>query len=68
MPKAWRLFYQDNAGAWKPAPGSPDYAIRKADPVNVKIQPVTTKALKIEIDQPDGFATGLFEWEVETGK
>lgn len=68
VPKAWRLLYQDSSGAWKPAPGTPDYAIRKADPVNVKIQPVTTKALKIEIDQPDGFSTGLFEWEVQTAK
>ena len=68
LPKAWRLFYQDDSGAWKPAPGSPKYHIRKADPVKVAIDPVTTKALKIEIDQPDGFATGLYEWEVETAK
>lgn len=50
------------------APGSPKYDIRKADPVKVPIQPVTTKALKIEIDQPENFATGLYEWEVETAK
>lgn len=68
LPKAWRLFYQDDSGSWKPAGGAPKYDIRKADPVKVSIQPVVTKALKIEIDQPENFATGLYEWEVETAK
>jgi hypothetical protein len=68
LPKSWKLLYQDESGAWKPAPGTPDYAIRKADPVTVKIQPVTTKALRIELEQAASFAAGLYEWEVETAK
>ena len=68
LPVSWKLFYQDASGAWKPAPGSPDYAIRKADPVKVRIQPVTTKALRIELEQADGFSAGIYEWDVETAK
>ncbi|MEY3895222.1 MAG: hypothetical protein RLZZ214_741 [Verrucomicrobiota bacterium] len=67
LPKSWRFSYQDDAGAWRPAPGSPDYAIRKGEPVSVKIQPVTTRALRIELEQADGFSAGLYEWEVKTG-
>lgn len=68
LPKSWTLHYQDSSGEWKPAGGNPDYAIRKTDPVKVKIQPVTTQALRIELDLADGFSAGLYEWEVETGK
>jgi uncharacterized protein len=68
LPKSWRLIYQDSSGAWKPAPGSAKYDIRKADPVKVAIQPVTTRALRIEVEQADGFSAGLYEWEVEAGK
>jgi DUF1680 family protein len=68
LPKAWRILYQDDAGAWKPVGGNPDYAIRKADPVNVTFDPVTTRALRLELDQADGFSAGLYEWEVKTGK
>ncbi len=68
LPKSWKLLYQDEAGTWKPALGDPEYAIRKTDPVKVKIQPVTTKALRIELELAEGFSAGLFELEVESGK
>ena len=68
LPKAWKLLYQDKVGAWKPVEGSPDYAIRKADPVSVKFKPVTTQVLRLEVDQADGFSAGLYEWEVEAGE
>ncbi len=65
LPKAWRVLYQDETGAWLPVPGAPDYAIRKAEPVKVAFTPVVTRALRLEIDQPDGFSTGLHEWTVD---
>ncbi len=68
LPKAWRLLYQDQSGDWKPVEGSPEYAIRKAEPVTVSFKPVTTKALRIELDLADGFSAGLYEWEVQSGK
>lgn len=68
LPKAWRLFYQDVAGAWNPVALPSAYAIRKADPVTVSFTPVTAKALRLEIDQADGFSAGLYEWQVEPAK
>lgn len=68
LPKAWRLFYQDDAGNWQPAAGAPDYGVSKSEPVSVKIQPVITRALRIELDLAEGFSAGLYEWEVEGGK
>ena len=65
LPKSWKLFYQDSSGAWQPADGAPDYAIRKTEPVKVKIEPVTTKALRIELELADDFSAGLYEWEVD---
>jgi hypothetical protein len=32
----------------------------------VRITPVTTKALKLEIDLADGASAGLYEWEVRS--
>jgi DUF1680 family protein len=66
VPKAWRLLYKDDAGKWQPAPGNPDYAVRKVEPVKVTIDPVTTSALRIELDLVDNFSAGLYEWTVET--
>ena len=62
------MLYQDDTGKWKPVDGSPDYAIRKADPVTVKFKPVTSKALRIEIKQAVRFSSGLYEWELITGE
>jgi DUF1680 family protein len=66
LPKTWRLLYRDDAGDWKPAPGSPDYAVRKSEPVQVTIDPVVTSALRLELDLVDNFSAGLYEWTVET--
>jgi hypothetical protein len=66
LPKAWRLLYKDDAGNWQPAPGNPDYAIRKAEPVKIAIDPVVTSALRVELDLVDNFSAGLYEWTVET--
>jgi uncharacterized protein len=66
LPESWKLLYQDESGAWKPVEGASEYAIRKADPVSVTFKPVTTRALRLEIEQADGFSAGLYEWEVGT--
>jgi len=42
-----------------------DYAIRKRDSVKVTFDPVATKALRLEIQLPDKFSAGLYEWQVE---
>lgn len=64
LPKAWRVSYQDEYGEWKPVENPSEYLIRKAEPVNVTFKPVTTRALRLDIDLQDNFSTGLFEWEI----
>ena len=44
--------------------GGPEYAIRKGEPVKVAIAPVTTRALRLELELAEGFSAGLYEWEV----
>lgn len=68
LPKAWRLFYQEPDGTWQSVASPTEFAIRKASPVKVSFKPVTTAAMKLEIDLPDGFSAGLYEWEVGAAK
>ena len=65
LPQAWRWFYQKDDGGWLPVEGSPAFAIRKGAPVKVSFNPVTTRALRMEIDLAENFSAGLYEWEVE---
>jgi len=68
LPTAWRLLYQDQTGAWLPVGGSPDYAIRKGEPVTVSFTPVTTKALRLELDMGKDFSAGRAEFEACAAK
>lgn len=65
LPTSWRVLYRDDAGQWRPVAGASDYGIRKSDPVKVSFSPVTTRGLKLEIQLPEKFSTGLYEWQVE---
>jgi serine/threonine protein kinase len=64
LPDAWRLSYLDDGGNWKPVEMNSPYSIRQAEPVNVEFTPVTTKALRLDLDLKDGLSAGLYEWEV----
>jgi DUF1680 family protein len=65
LPASWRLLYRNGAGEWQPVPGASEFAIRKTDPVKVHFDPVTTSALRLEVQLPERFSAGLYEWEVE---
>lgn len=65
LPASWRVLYRTEAGTWQPVTGASEYLIRKNDPVKVTFAPVTTKALRLEIQLPPNFSAGLYEWEVE---
>lgn len=64
-PQAWRVLYQDEAGEWRPVTGVSAYPSPKREPVKVEFSPVTTRALRLEIEQKPGFAAGLYEWVVD---
>lgn len=65
LPTSWRVLYRNAQGSWEPVKNSDPYAIRKTDPVKVAFEPVTTQALKLEVQLPPGFSAGLYEWQVE---
>jgi hypothetical protein len=64
VPESWSLYYQDDAGAWKPVEQASGFPTRKTEPIEVKFKPVTTRAMRMEIQQPKDFSCGLYEWEV----
>jgi DUF1680 family protein len=65
LPVSWRLLCRAEDGTWKPVDGVGEYPIRKAAPLKVAFTPVTTKALRLEVQLPPNFSAGLYEWEVE---
>jgi DUF1680 family protein len=65
LPVSWRLLYRGEDGQWKPVANPSDYTVRKRDPVKVTFSPVTTKALRLEVQLPEEFSAGLYEWSVD---
>ena len=65
VPKAWRILYKDAEGQWMPVEGADAYPTVKHAPCEVYFKPVTTTALKLEVDLPDELSAGLYEWAVK---
>ena len=65
VPKAWKIYYLDANGQWQPVTTTDNYGTDKGAPNTVIFDPVTTTALKLEVQQPDEYSSGLFEWEVK---
>lgn len=65
LPAGWRVLYLADNGQWRPVTGASEYLVHKSDPVNVSFDPVTTKALRLEIQLSTGFSAGLYEWAVQ---
>ena len=61
VPKSWRVLYRDGDN-WKEVNSPSLYGVA-ADQVNeVAFSPVTTSALRLEVQLQDGATAGLFEW------
>ena len=65
VPKSWKLYYEDAKGNFQPVQAKSAYGTKKDVANRVTFAPVTTKKLKLEVQLPDRYATGLFEWEVK---
>lgn len=65
VPKAWRMFYKDAGGKWQPVSGADKYPSVKGSACTVNFDPVTTTAVKVEIDLPEDNSAGVFEWSVK---
>lgn len=64
VPRAWSLYYKDNAGQWQPIANPGEYTVRKGDANMVTFDPVTTTAMKLEVVLPEKNSAGVFEWTV----
>lgn len=65
VPEAWRLFYMNENKEWVPVRHLTPYGCVKGEANTVQFEPVNTAALKLEIEQPEKFSIGVYEWEVE---
>jgi DUF1680 family protein len=65
LPTSWRLLYRDASGEWRPVEGVSNYGITKDAPCRVTFQPVTTGALRLEVQLPKDFSVGIWEWQVK---
>ena len=65
IPKAWRILYKNERGEWVPVKNLTPYPCSKNETNTVQFAPVSTTALKLEIDQPDEHSIGVYEWEVK---
>ena len=65
VPKAWRILFKNAAGTWVPVTGAAGYPTVKGNASTVDFDPVTTTALRLEVDLPDELSAGLYEWEVK---
>ncbi len=65
VPQSWKLYYQDADGQWQPVQNTTSYPCVKGEPCTVSFAPVTTAAMKLELQQPKDKSCGVFEWSVK---
>lgn len=65
VPKAWNIYYRDAQGSWQPVAHPDQFGVTKGVGNTVNFDPVTTKALKLEVTLPEDNSAGIFEWSVK---
>jgi hypothetical protein len=64
VPKSWRLLYKDGT-AWKPVAGASEFGTAKDAYNTVRFTPVSTTALRIELQMQANVSAGVQEWKVK---
>jgi DUF1680 family protein len=65
VPKSWRILYQADDGQFHPVTNRGPYATDKDRFNRVAFEPVSTTAIKIEIDLQEGWSAGILEVVIE---
>lgn len=65
IPQSWKISYKNSKGEWEPVKNTTAYEIAKDKYNTVKFEPVTTTALKLELQQPVDNSAGIHEWIVK---
>ncbi len=63
-PESWKLLYRQG-NEWKPVSGISVYPVEKDRFNRVNFDPVTTSALRLEVQLKSGFSGGILQWNVE---
>ena len=63
IPKSWRILYK-SGNTWKPVANTTPYIVEKDKFNLIRFQPVRTTALRLEIQLPEKFSSGIHEWKV----
>jgi len=66
LPEAWSLSYLDG-DAWKPVTlaGGSKYGVERDVENRVGLEPVRTRAVRLEIELQDGWSGGVLSWKVD---
>ena len=63
VPANWRLLYKDGS-QWRPVDTSSTYGVARNQFNIVQFQPVTTTALRVEVQLQPNFSGGVLEWRL----
>ncbi|MBM4088304.1 MAG: glycoside hydrolase family 127 protein [Planctomycetes bacterium] len=64
VPASWRLLYRDG-NSWTPVQATGECGTGRDCFNSVSFQPVTTDALRVEVQLQPGFSGGILEWRVD---
>ncbi|MBM3891919.1 MAG: glycoside hydrolase family 127 protein, partial [Verrucomicrobia bacterium] len=64
VPESWRLLYKEG-NEWKPVSGASEFDTKMDQFNRVTFTPVTTTALRIEVQLQPNWSGGILEWKVE---
>ena len=65
VPQSWKLSYRNKEGKWGSVEDADKYGTVKGNMNTVNFNPVTTDAVRIEVELPAENSTGIYEWEVK---
>jgi hypothetical protein len=63
VPQAWRLLYRDGE-TWRPVEAAVAYGVERNRYNAVAFKPVTTGALRLELQMQPAWSAGIQEWKV----
>ncbi|MFC2158303.1 beta-L-arabinofuranosidase domain-containing protein [Acidobacteriota bacterium] len=64
VPQSWKVLYE-RGNQWIPVKNIGSYGVEKDSFNTVLFDPVRTSALRLEIQQPEKFSSGIHEWKVK---
>jgi len=62
LPESWRLLYRQG-NRWVPVPNPSNFEVVADQFSTVRFDPVTTDALRLEVQLREGFSGGVLEWQ-----